>query len=97
MPWGRRSTPKGGGVGPYVYPAEILEILWRHGVHPLPTTPPELVHAFVSDLHRYELRRLRNRLLNKDFPKPEYYARVVEIRDRYRILALRPHELVVGP
>lgn len=87
-------TPEGDAVRPYGYRAEILEILWRHGVHPAPTTPPELVHAFVGDLHRYELRRLRDRLLSKDFPKPEYYARVVEIRSRYRILALKPCELV---
>ncbi len=90
-------TPEGDAVRPYGYRAEILEILWRHGVHPTPTTPPELVHEFVGDLHRYELRRLRDRLLRKDFPKPEYYARVVEIRNRYRILALKPSQLVLGP
>ena len=60
-------------------------------------TRPELVHEFVGDLHRYELRRLRDRLLSKEFPKPEYYGRVVEIRNRYRLLALKPHELVLGP
>jgi hypothetical protein len=82
-------------AGPYAYRAEILETLWRYGVHPTPATRPELVHEFVGDLHRYELRRLRDRLLNKEFPKPEYYGRVVEIRNRYRILALKPHELVL--
>ena len=81
--------------GPYAYPRAILETLWRYGVHPTPNTPPELVHGFVGDLHRYELRRLRDRLLNNEFPKPEYYSRVVEIRNRYRILALKPHQLVL--
>jgi hypothetical protein len=89
-------TSESGGAGGYAYRAEILEILWRHGVHPTPATRPELVHAYVSDLHRYELRRLRDRLLDKDFPKPEYYGRVVEIRNRYRVLALKPHELLLG-
>lgn len=97
MPWERRLTSEGDAVRRYGYRAEILEILWRHGVHPTPTTPPELVYAFVGDLHRYELRRLRDRLLNRDFPKLEYYSRVVEIRNRYRILALKPHQLVLGP
>jgi hypothetical protein len=89
-------TPEG-PAGPFAYRAEILETLWRHGVHPTSSTRPELVHEFVGDLHRYELRRLRDRLLNKEFPKPEYYGRVVEIRNRYRILALKAHELVLGP
>ena len=44
---------------PYRYRTDVLEQLWRHGVHPRDTTPPELVHEFVSDLYRYELRRLQ--------------------------------------
>ena len=90
-------TPESPSGGPYVYRAEIIETLWRYGVHPTSSTRPELVHEFVGDLHRYELRRLRDRLLNKEFPKPEYYGRVVEIRSRYRILALKPDELVLWP
>jgi hypothetical protein len=88
-------TPERPPGAPYAYRPEILETLWRYGVHPTPHTPPEVVHAFVGDLHRYELRRLRDRLLNKEFPKPEYYSRVVSIRNRYRILALKPHQLVL--
>lgn len=90
-------TPEGPSAGPYAYRAEILDTLRGHGVHPTPSTRPELVHQYVGDLHRYELRRLRDRLLNKEFPKPEYYNRVVEIRNRYRILALKPHQLVLSP
>src|SRR5687767_8848106 len=47
----------------YRYRADVLRQLSRHGVQPRPTTPPDLVHEFVSDLYRYELRRLRDRLV----------------------------------
>jgi hypothetical protein len=76
----------------YVYRADILEQLLRHGVRPTARTPPELVHEFVSDLYRYELRVLRRRLLEKQFPKPEYHGRVVTIRNRYRVIAVKPQE-----
>jgi hypothetical protein len=76
----------------YAYRQDILDQLAGHGVRPSDRTPPELVHEFVSDLYRYELRRLRGRLLDKHFPKPEYYARVVAVRNRYRVIALKPHE-----
>ncbi len=89
-------TPEGPADRRYRYRPEILDLLWGHGVQPTPATRPELVHEFVGDLHRYELRRLRGRLLRGEFPKPEYYGRVVEIRNRYRVLALKPHELVLG-
>jgi hypothetical protein len=70
----------------------VLEQLWQHGVQPTEWTRPEVVHDFVSDLYRYELRVLRERLLRREFPKPEYYDRVVHVRNRYRLLAMRPHE-----
>jgi hypothetical protein len=76
----------------YVYRSDVLEQLSHHGVCPTDRTRPELVHEFVSDLYRYELRVLRDRLLDKQFPKPEYYGRVVAIRNRYRVIALKPHE-----
>jgi hypothetical protein len=76
----------------YVYRQDVLEQLLRHGVRPTDRTRPELVHEFVSDLYRYELRVLRDRLLDKQFPKPEYYGRVVAIRNRYRVIAMKPLE-----
>jgi hypothetical protein len=79
-------------VGNFAYRPEVLDELWRHGVQPTERTRPELVHDYVSDLYRYELRRLRERLLRHEFPKPEYYDRVVEVRNRYRLLAQRPDE-----
>jgi hypothetical protein len=76
----------------YVYRQDVLEQLLRHGVRPTDRTRPELAHEFVSDLYRYELRVLRDRLLDKQFPKPEYYGRVVAIRNRYRVIAMKPLE-----
>jgi len=76
----------------YRYRPDILAELLRHGVRPTPTTRPELVHEFVSDLYRHELRRLRDRLRRDEFPKREYFGRVVELRQRYRIISLRAEE-----
>ena len=78
--------------GGFCYRADVLDELWRHGVQPTERTRPDLVHEFVSDLYRYELRRLRDRLLRKKFPKAEYYGHVVELRRRYRLIAMRPRE-----
>lgn len=76
----------------YAYRRGVLDQLARHGVRPKRTTPPELVHEFVSDLYRYELRLLRARLLRGDFPKAEYFGRVVVLRDRYSLLSLKPSQ-----
>ena len=63
-------------------------------MRPTSTTRPELVHEFVNDLYRYELRRLRDRLLKREIPKLAYHDLVVEIRNRYRVLALKPWQWV---
>ena len=71
------------------YRADVLEQLWRHGVQPKPDTPPQLVRDYVRDLYRYEIRRLRERYLNREFPKAEYSQRVDQLRRAYPVLALR--------
>lgn len=76
------------------YPQAVLAQLERHGIRPTPVTPPELVHGFVSDLYRYELRRLRDRLARRDIPKAGYYDRVVELRRKYPLVSLKPGQLV---
>jgi hypothetical protein len=78
----------------YRYRDDVLEKLEAHGVRPLPTTRPELVREFVNDLYRYEIRRLRDRLLRGEFPKNTYLDRVVSLRNKYSVLALRPAEFV---
>jgi hypothetical protein len=74
----------------YRYHAWVLEALAVHGVRPGAATPPELPREFVNDLYRYELRRLRAALLAGEFPKTEYYGRVVALRRRYPLLSLEP-------
>lgn len=79
----------------FTYRADVLDALLQHGVRPTPSTAPELVHEFVSDLYRFELRRLRERLLRQEFPKHEYFARVVELRKKYPIISLKPRQWLV--
>ncbi|MSO84006.1 MAG: hypothetical protein EXQ53_12055 [Acidobacteria bacterium] len=72
------------------YRQAILDQLWAHGVQPTPATRPELVHEFVNDLYRFELRRLRDRLVRREIAKPDYHDLVVEIRRRYPVLSRKP-------
>lgn len=81
----------------YRFRADVLEALWKHGVHPKPSTRPELVHEFVSDLYRFELRRLRDRLVRGEIPKVGYYDRVVELRRQYLLVSLKPHQWLEAP
>lgn len=76
----------------YRYRANVLAQLWTHGVQPTPATRPELVHDFVTDLYRFELRRLRDRLVRGEIPKAGYYDRVVALRMKYPLVSLRPRE-----
>jgi hypothetical protein len=76
------------------YRAAILEQLLRHGVRPTPSTRPQLVHDFVNDLYRYELRRLRDRLLKREIQKAGYYDHVVELRRKYPLVSIKADEWV---
>lgn len=78
----------------YRYRAEVLAQLWLHGVQPASTTPPELVHEFVSDLYRYELRRLRDRLVRREIPKAGYSDRVVALRRKYPLISIKPSQWI---
>ena len=76
------------------YKPSVLAKLATHGVIPGSTTPPELVREFVNDLYCYELRALRTRLMRGEFPKRTYADRVVALRDKYSVLALKPSQFV---
>ena len=78
----------------YTYRPRVLEELGRHGLRPASGTAPQQLRDAVRDLYKYEIRRLRRELLAGEFPKSEYAARVVALRERYRILSL-PMELWV--
>jgi hypothetical protein len=83
-------------AGPFRYRPEVLERLRHHGVAPTSRTSPELVREFVRDLYRHEIRRLRRRLLDGEFPRREYAARVDALRRQYAVLSLVPSQLI-GP
>jgi hypothetical protein len=83
-----------GCVQEHRYRADVLARLETHGIRPRPTTRPELVREYVNDLYRYEIRRLRARLLRGEFPKVTYLGRVVELRQKYSVLALKPFQFV---
>jgi hypothetical protein len=78
------------GMSEYRYRPEILAALLRHGICPKPTTSPALVHEFLSDLYRFELRALRERLIRREIPKDGYYDRVVELRRKYPLVSVKP-------
>ena len=80
----------------YRYRVEVLAQLWRHGVQPTSHTPPELVRDYVRDLYKYEIRRLRERYLQREFPKAEYSVRVDTLRRQYPVLALHARQFLDG-
>ena len=71
------------------YHPVILDELAQFGVFPTSDTRPALVHEFISDLYRFELRRLRQRLVRGEIPKARYAAEVVELRRRYPLVSIR--------
>lgn len=84
----------------FTYRADILAALLVHGVRPAPGTRPELVRDYVRDLYKYEIRRLRDRYVQGEFPKKEYSQRVDALRRAYPVLALRARdwlEMADGP
>jgi hypothetical protein len=72
----------------YTYHPQVLGALARHGIHPTSTTPPERVHEFVSDLYRFELRRLRKRQVRGEIAKDDYAGHVVQLRRRYILISV---------
>ena len=66
----------------------MLKELARHGIVPRDDTPPEFVHQVVTDLHLFEIRRLRERMLAGKIRKADYATTVEALRRRYPILSL---------
>lgn len=73
----------------YEYAPEALEVLAGHGLRPGPDTPPALVREALSDLYRYEIRRLKRRLLAGEIPKEHYSDHVIELRRQYWLLSIQ--------
>lgn len=72
----------------YEYAPEALEVLAGHGLCPGPGTPPALVREALSDLYRYEIRRLKRRLLAGQVLKERYSDHVIELRKQYWLLSV---------
>jgi len=72
----------------YNYPVDILEVLAGHGLRPTVTTPPAIVRDALSDLYRYEIRRLRRTLLEGGIRREDYSSHVIALRKRYWLLSL---------
>ncbi len=70
------------------YRESVLSELSRHGIAPNSETPPDVVHDFVNDLYRYEIRALREKMRSGLIPKNRYASRVEELRKRYPVLSL---------
>jgi hypothetical protein len=78
----------------YEYAPEALEVLAGHGLQPGPGTRPALVRGALNDLYRYEIRRLRQRLLAGDIPGARYKDHVIELRRQYWLLSIPPERWV---
>ena len=72
----------------YRYHQEVLDALAGHGLSPRPDTSPQQLRNAARDLYKYEIRRLRDRLIAHEFPKSEYADRVIELRKRYWVLSV---------
>jgi hypothetical protein len=81
--------------GPYRYRPDVLQHLQEHGIRPTSHSSPQLVRDYVRDLYKYEIRRLRERMLADEFPRGEYADRVEQLRRRYTVLSLLPRQFVL--
>ncbi len=79
----------------YRYRSEVLEALARHGIVPRETTPPLFIRDQLNDLYRFEIRRLKARLLRGEFPKTDYIGRVLDLRGKYMLLSIPVEEWMV--
>jgi hypothetical protein len=70
------------------YHPQILDELGRHGLVPGPDTLPGRLRDAVRDLYKYEIRRLRDRVVSGDIPKREYAGYIIELRKRYWLLSI---------
>lgn len=72
----------------YVYVPEVLAQLALHGLAPGGGSPPAVARDALSDLYRYEIRRLKQRLLAGEFPQADYIGHVLDLRRKYWLLSV---------
>lgn len=71
----------------------VLAELERHGIRPRPESDPDRIQQLLADLYRIRLQRVRLAVRKGEAagslgPRSDHGARVRELRDRYRLLAL---------
>ena len=86
----RNSEVKEKTAGAWKYPAELTDALGGLGLAPSDRTDPLLVRDALNDLYRFELRRLRDRLLAGAIAKPDYVGIVITLRKKYWPLSMLP-------
>lgn len=79
----------------YRYREDVLDALARHGVRPLTTSKPEMVRGFVRELYKFEIRKLRDRVVNGEIAKSHYAGYVDALRRSYPVLSLQPWQFLV--
>ena len=72
----------------YTYHQQVLDTLAAHGLVPTSGTSPQQLRDALRDLYKYEIRRLRDRLIAGEFPKRDYSGLVVALRRRYWLLSM---------
>lgn len=72
------------------YPVELADALLTFGLAPTADTSPQVVRDAVNDLYRYEIRRLKQHLLDGHVAKADYSPAVVVLRKKYWPLSLQP-------
>ena len=80
----------------YTYSTDVLAALLRHGLRPLSGTAPSFVRDALRDLYKYEIRRLRQRLLDGDIPRHGYAGAVIDLRKRYWLLSVPTEHWTTG-
>jgi hypothetical protein len=72
----------------YAYRPQIVDELATHGLAPRADTAPDRLRDAVRELYKYEIRRLRARLLAGEIEKRDYAGHVVMLRKRYWLLSI---------
>lgn len=75
----------------YAYEPEALNALAGHGLAPGSSTEPARVREALSDLYRYEIRRLKGQFLAGGIAKADYAPQVIALRKRYWLLSVPVH------
>jgi hypothetical protein len=74
------------------YPPDICDLLAAHGILPRPDTHPRVVRDYLSDLYRFEIRRLKSRHLAGEVSKADYVPQVILLRKKYVPLSQIPEQ-----